>query len=143
MAQDQPKWNQTGEFKALQDKWYEKLKRNGFKDIEQGEEYGRMLLPFNSERFATNKEYNRDKEQYYRLAGQFLHSYKFKNHTEMRIWELHSQGVSVRNIAKKMPKMIDQDLPKHVKSGWPTRINKVQETIRTLANLMLSEKSDE
>lgn len=44
-------------------------------------------------------DYFASKADYYRLAGQFLHSYWFVNDRQRRIWELHSEGVPYRKIA--------------------------------------------
>lgn len=98
--------------KELQKVWYQKLKDEGFKDIEQEGKNGflkewsrKFRIPYGSQvaKGYTTEDKIRDnevKETYYRLAGHFLYDYKFKTETLRNIWELHSEGVSYRNIAK-------------------------------------------
>ena len=93
----QPK---TKEFKELQDEWYEKLKKEGFNDIETDEDnlkqwesyifsrYDENLIPF--------------KTEYFRLAGQFLHTHKFKSKKLRKMWKYHSEGYSFNEISEKM-----------------------------------------
>lgn len=38
--------------------------------------------------------------EYYRLAGQFLHSHPFASSVERRVWELHGDGASYTRIAR-------------------------------------------
>lgn len=95
----------TKEFKQQQDAWYKQLKQEGFADIERSDKVGKasgrlktdalknILQSYTPEQFAV-------KQDYYRLAGQFLHDYKFKSEKERTIWQMHSDGVSVRDIIK-------------------------------------------
>jgi hypothetical protein len=91
----------TKDFKALQKKWEERLKKEGFEDIERKEGRLKSGSVENVRYLYTTEQFN-IKEEYYRLAGQFLHEYKFKSSVERKIWELHSEGMSVRNIIKKL-----------------------------------------
>lgn len=119
-------------FKALQDKWYKKLEEEGFEDIEKTN--GTLLrvdLPDNIQKFYTRDVYDL-KEYYYRCATHFVHSHEFINEVEKAIWELHSDGLSIRNITKKLHSQ------QVFKSGKKT-VNKryVHETINILAKEML------
>jgi hypothetical protein len=85
------------EFKKLQSKWYKKLADAGFEDIEQ--EDG------NLKRWASSVFKSRydptlfaAKEEYYRLAGQFLHDHVFDTRVEKMIWERHTAGISQEDI---------------------------------------------
>lgn len=100
-----PKNTKTPEFKKLQTEWYNKLKAEGFKDLEPIE--GRLVdggldafCPGRTTGFSyeERKLYNETKEQYYRLAGHFLHDFKFANDFDKYVWELHSNGLSYRSI---------------------------------------------
>lgn len=89
------------EFKELQKHWYSKLERTGFDDVESNED---MLTDWHSTHF---KERNRSTdigaiEEYYRIAGHFLHSYQFESKKEQTIWSYHSEGLSVRDIVSVM-----------------------------------------
>lgn len=44
------------------------------------------------------KEVSENKEEYYRMAGHFLHDHKFENPTEKLIWSMHGDGVSIIDI---------------------------------------------
>ena len=97
----------TREFKKLNKLWYGKLKKEGFQDIERqdkiGAREGRLInssLPHIIENYTVDQF--EVKREYYRMAGQFLHEYKFKTALERIIWDMHTQGISVRNIVKKL-----------------------------------------
>lgn len=88
------------EFKDLQAKWYKKLANTGFADIEQpdGNLKNWALSLIRHDETTENA-----KQDYYRLAGQLLHSsYPFQSNTERKIWEMHAEGLSIRDIAKKL-----------------------------------------
>ena len=117
------------EFKALQAQWDKKLADSGFKDIEQRDE---NLKIWDSHFFRVyHRKYGDGlaaREEYYRLAGQFLHSYKFKNPTEKTIWKHHSDGHSVREISQELKKV-------NIKLGKTA----VDVAVRRLAEEMLKE----
>ena len=97
----------TKEFQELQTKWYKKLQQKGFNDIERTDKIGKAAGRLKTDALENvSHSYSAHqfsiKEEYYRLAGQFLHEHKFKTQVEKKIWELHSEGVSVRNIIKKL-----------------------------------------
>jgi hypothetical protein len=92
------------EFKELKAKWDKKLEKSGLENIEQedGNLKNWSSRVFSSSRSGINVEdrieYYKSVEGYYRTAGQFLHEYKFKSNKEKLIWELHCEGLSVREI---------------------------------------------
>ncbi len=132
--QDSPKFFETQAFKELNAKWREKLENSGFEDIEREDE----RLHNYSDHLGENVEYNQSKEEYYRLAGHFLHDHKFTNDAEKRVWELHSMGWGSRRIARKVPRAIDISLdPRNTTGGYDTRVKKVQATIKRLAIEMI------
>ena len=98
------------QFKKLKDTWYKKLKKSGFVDIEKNE-YGD--LKESSAIFANTKAsgvekpliYNTYKEEYYRLANQFLNEHAFETSRERAIWEYHANGMSIRDIVKTLKKV--------------------------------------
>lgn len=90
------------DFKQLKKTWYERLAREGFKDIE-ADEY--------SLKSPTSKFFGRKhglvksgrweaRQQYYYMAEHFLNSYKFDKQLDEIIWEYHSLGLSMRNISR-------------------------------------------
>lgn len=83
----------TKAFLELQAKWYAKLKKKGFIDIEA---QGR--LPDIDYRNATI----RDREAiaaYFTQAGAYLHVGHFEQETHRDVWIFHAEGWSVREIA--------------------------------------------
>lgn len=90
------------QFKKLQAKWHKKLEKKGFDDAEQAD--GHLKWWASSRGVDTDENGNQlpgnYNLEYYRLAGQFLHEYRFKNKIEAYIWELHSDAFSIRKIVK-------------------------------------------
>ena len=88
-------------FKALKAKWDKLLANSGFKDIETAD--GLIKRPASSN-FVTFYDPIKmeTKQEYYRLAGQFLHDHKFADPVEQLIWTYHSEGMSIRNIVKEL-----------------------------------------
>lgn len=89
---------ETQTFKKLQSKWYEKLKKSGFEEIETKND---QLKKWHSHCFLVRSRGRRSarREEYYQLAGVFLNDHEFKTKTEMKLWGLHAQGLSIRTIA--------------------------------------------
>jgi hypothetical protein len=92
--------------RALQAKWERILEKEGLGDIEK---CGRLRV-YHDHRLRSTVEgelifhpdKNAAKEAYYQLAGEFLHEHTFESAQERKIWELHSQGMPVREIARKI-----------------------------------------
>ena len=87
----------AGDWQADRDRL---LREAGFVDLETAEG---ELPPIIREKGQIDRDrlergYYRDLEEYYRLAGQWLHEHPFRNDTERRIWELHAEGASVTRI---------------------------------------------
>ena len=96
----------SNEFKKLQRLWYEKLattpdhKGNLFVDIEDTTRDYQPLKSWHDKRFkAIPIEKRLSQEEYYDEAKKLLLFYEFKNYTHRRIWELHCDGYSRREIA--------------------------------------------
>lgn len=113
----------------LQEKWYKKLKNEGFDDIEQDEQ---NLKRWDGRYFRN--EYNSTtfeaKKTYYQEAGKFLNYYKFQSILDKKIWTLHSDGLTVRAIVIELEQR-----------GYKIYKFKVQETIKRLAQVMLDWKN--
>jgi hypothetical protein len=115
----------TDEFKELERKWYAKAEASGFRDAEQPKEIRLVcdsnpsLWPINFSRFIFRRKNERplktwhslkwrncrrgeleERENYYRWAGRILLLHSFKNRTHKRIWQLHCEGKSKREIEK-------------------------------------------
>lgn len=95
------KFYQTKKFKKLQDRWYKKLDKSGFDDIEYDEE----KLSEYSVRFLRHPHYVWElKAAYYTMCETFLNNYQFDSLHEKSIWEDHVKGLGTRAIAKKLSK---------------------------------------
>lgn len=117
----------TKEFETLNKLWKKKLEKSGFKDIEQDEDNLKLWYSeYYKTRYTTTTF--QAKEEYYRLASQFLHSNKFKNKKEEVIWTLYSEGLSIRNIVKVLKSR-----------NFKAYKNEVNKIVRTLSKIMLEE----
>jgi DNA-directed RNA polymerase specialized sigma24 family protein len=91
----------TPEFKALRQKWYQKLERNGFKDIEvtdrrlQPDPFVESLRRYPKE-FIAERQGFRETEREYLLTGQF----KSRRHRDA--WRMHTEGLPIAEIAKRL-----------------------------------------
>jgi hypothetical protein len=84
---------------ALTREWYAKLKASGFEDIETGDEHSGLLKTDKRIEEGRGEEYAASAE-YYRRAGVFLHHREWADDRERRIWELHSEGMGMNEIAR-------------------------------------------
>lgn len=95
-------------YEELRDKWYKKLKKQGFEDIEdingQLKMYSSTLLG-NRKKVLVQHGGWQAKAEYYNLAGQFLNEYKFNTKLDKIIWEYHANGLGVREIAQILRKV--------------------------------------
>jgi len=110
-------------FKELKDKWYKKLAKTGFRDIEDANED--RLKEWHASWFR--KYYDKEKDEYYTLAIDFATNYKFKNALEQFIWYKHSEGHSVRQISDILKTEKKFDLKKTV----------ISDRIQKYAHIML------
>jgi len=84
--------HRDAKFKALQAKWYERLKQAGFEDVE-----------ITTTRLDYRNAIYRDRmavSDYYSAAADFLHQGEFDTARERDIWALHTDGLSHREIVR-------------------------------------------
>lgn len=133
---------------ALTKIWYEKLTESGFRDIESSPIY---LKEWDSHYFQSNFDplSFENRAEYYRMAEKFTHSHDFPTYLEFKIWELHAQGLSVRDIASSLkedhsphctPAHCELFCPFSLSELYATRLNKdkVAAIIRRLSAIMLN-----
>lgn len=94
----------TKEFLTLQAKWNKKLEKSGFEDIETKDGLLKGISHADFFKAHYNQIDAQAKEEYYRNAGYFLYEHKFKTELERKIWELHVEGVGIREIVKILKK---------------------------------------
>lgn len=112
-------------FKELEKKWYTKLEKSGFKDIEQPDGNLKVWASSACKNYAE-PNVRAAKEEYYRMAGQFLYDYKFTSAIDKFAWKHHANGVSIRSIVGLLAK-------KGIKSNKRT----IHEKLQRLAKEML------
>lgn len=88
--------------KRLKIIWDRKLKRSGFKDLEDAKG---NLKEFVSSRYK-HKEFITyfAQERYYQLADQLLNDYDFSSSEDKMMWRLHCEGKTINTIATKISK---------------------------------------
>lgn len=86
------------EYEALKDVWYQKLKDDGFNDIETDED----RLKEWSTRFylSANADLWQAKAAYYYMVQKFLNEHSFESTLDKVILEYHNEGIGCRPIAK-------------------------------------------
>lgn len=98
----QPKRKLT-ELEQLRATWYKKLEAEGFTDIEQDEDNLKVWSSdFANQKFLKNWE---TKAAYYSAAQEFLNNFQFETELDKVIWTYHSEGISIRSIAKLLNQM--------------------------------------
>lgn len=99
------------EFRDLKDQWYQKLKDSGFEDIEDTQSEKEFLNVWHSNVFQIEKTTHnfQSKQSYYYDAAHALEIYRdcplfFTDPSDQLAWELHCNGISLRNISKELNK---------------------------------------
>lgn len=83
----------------LTQQWYQKLKDEGFEDIEESFQYhSRYFIQAFTERRHTSDS----RLSYHERAMSFLDLYEFESEQERDVWEMHTMGHSQREIVKRL-----------------------------------------
>lgn len=82
---------------SLQQKWTEKLNKSGFKDIERDDDSLKIWSSWFRHMYSV--EEFQAKQAYYQMASSFLNEYPFENKIQATIWDYHTNGIGVREIA--------------------------------------------
>jgi hypothetical protein len=92
------------EFKKLFKEWNERLKQSGFQDAEDFNLPEPALKSWHSLKWENERAEKRSVEatHYFELAQDVLHTFPFKTDVHRRTWELHCQGLSVRQISDRL-----------------------------------------
>lgn len=93
----------TKQFEQLKAKWYKKLEKTGFKDVETDED---NLKEWDSSIFLRYSQHtSAARQEYFILAGQFLNSHNFASKKEKLIWSMHADGLTFQEIANRIKKL--------------------------------------
>lgn len=97
-----PEQYDTDEFYKLRQKWYDKLERKGFEDIEWTQPKGHAESPYFARKAAANllATYKPETEEHFRRCNIHANHGKFENNTDKHIFKLYVQGKSYREILK-------------------------------------------
>lgn len=91
---------EDSKIKALTKKWYNKLKKLGFEDIENKD--GSLKAEVHPRTVSYALKVKDSREAYFAGAQEFLTSHPFGSEQERKIWELHCEGLGARNISYKL-----------------------------------------
>lgn len=93
----------TVKFIDLQRKWYSKLSKSGFKDIEYFDKFVGNWIPnpyLTPSIGPLRHIYQPSKEEFYRCARLFTYIYPFKEQLHRQIWEVYAEGMGPKGIAE-------------------------------------------
>jgi hypothetical protein len=93
---DIPKVFKTKEFESLKSKWYKKLEKSGFEDLEHSDENSPYLKHGSFQ--ASMQFYTQEKETYYRLWTNYLSHNKIEDHKLNLVFSMHSEGETLTQI---------------------------------------------
>lgn len=111
-------------FKALFRDWNEKLEKSGFKDIENMRYAEPKLKVYERASFSSVcPSVAASTLNYYTQAEALLEVYPFQNPIHKTIWQLHSDGLSIREIAT----LLNSD--KYKKSNVANVINHIKRAL--------------
>ncbi len=100
----------TKKFKDLQAKWYKKLADKGFEDIEDNKYEEPKLKAYHYLRFKTlEPDVHAARAKYYENCRGVLVNHRFKRALDRRIWELHTEGLSLREIETEIKQYYKKD----------------------------------
>lgn len=129
MASSRPKKPLNPNDYAAQKKyWYDKLKQSGFDDIELSD----TTLKLGSEQFRRPRSMHgwQAKAAYYQMASNFLNDHRFDNRLERIIWQYHSEGISVRDIAITLNKAkVHRKMSKDIVWAIVNRLTKIMKKL--------------
>ena len=129
-------WYEKDSVRALRDKWYAKLNKSGFRDIEiidkaTGEHGPLMHGPSTGD--LRRGLYKPATEEYYRCARKHLWDMRARAYCpedRLRIWALHSEGVSQTKIHEqtgapmgRIRKVVASEL-KRMKESWDYELDR-------------------
>lgn len=81
----------------LTKQWYQKLKDEGFVDIEESFQYHALYF---AQAFGELRHRSDSRLDYHERAISFLELYEFEDDTEKKLWAMHTMGHTQRQICK-------------------------------------------
>jgi len=109
--------NKDQDFLDLKDEWYDKLKLEGFKDIESSlEVYSRSQSGIKKSALYTSMKYQKSIEIFYKLCRTYAVHGVFRSEIDKILFKWYAEGVSYRKMAKKLQTYCDIE-PKNPPKG--------------------------
>src|ERR1017187_8764867 len=113
-------------FKKLNRKWRERLKKAGFRDLE--DDSGKLthegtVVQDLSRRASFRADLVEETRQYFSWAEDMANHARFQSTLDKKIWALHAKGESLREIAEHLPVRLD-----HTTIG--DRIHRIRDYLR-------------
>ena len=106
MGKNNKKFYETLEFKKLKQEWDAKLVDSEFEDIEAPESsdiYEPRLKSWDHLKFRSiDPVVFKAKQDHYQRCCDLLNTYPWDNAVHKRIWELYSEGATIREIEKRI-----------------------------------------
>lgn len=91
------------DYERIRKYWYDKLKEEGFVDIEYAD--GSLNIGHPRSTHYEDPELRQIALDYNIMAIDFLNTYVFANKLEHIVWEYHTEGFSVRDISSTLAKI--------------------------------------
>lgn len=115
----------TKEFVSLHDEWMGKLKESGFEEIEDLSSQDERLRQWDSVYFIARhtEETFKNRQEYFERCRALAHIFQFSCWLERAVWEQHSEGLSLREIVRKL-RTKENKLNKDKAAGFIRRIKK-------------------
>ena len=105
---------ETPEYKALQRKWYKKLKDQGFKDLEFNETSPYLADNTYKQELQAKRGQSTRLAEYFRLAGGWYWHGEWDSELERWLWLKHCEGLSCRETAAALKKKKNFEHPEYV-----------------------------
>ena len=106
---------ETPSFRKLLIFWNKKLAESNFEDIDkeitenskhhylsQTQIHPKRFHSFDFRNYFKDQTFFYKREEYFQKSSYFLNHYHFNSEKEKSIWELHSEGLSIRKIASNL-----------------------------------------
>lgn len=121
------------QLQRLKAEWYKKLKDSGFEDIEDTNSPRELLKSWHSTYFFRKytPEMFAQRQEYYEKAGRFLATHPFQYQIHKEIWQMHTEGLSIRTISASLKD-----------SGTPMHKDAVHKVLKALIKAMKVSRSD-
>jgi hypothetical protein len=120
----------SSDFLRIQKKWYRRLKKEGFMDIEDHGRSDRPLKVWDSLYFLMPGVSIRiqSTQEYYEWTKEILETHDFKTPSHEAIWMMHSEGFTMTEISNSLTRL--QGMRQYTRSGVRDIIQSIKRRIK-------------